>query len=82
MWPLARQPAPRRAFVPRERFRERCDFESEIEHVAYLEKALQPLIERCALFLRNRQAGVQRLKLRLSSPAAATDRGAWWAWPA
>ena len=62
---LARQPAPRRAFVPRERFRERCDFETEIEHVAYLEKALEPLIERCAQFLRKRQAGVQALQLRL-----------------
>jgi protein ImuB len=62
---LARQPAPRRAFVPRERFRERCDFETEIEHVAYLEKALEPLIGRCARFLCERQAGVQRLQLRL-----------------
>jgi protein ImuB len=49
---LARQAAPRRAFVPRERFRERCDFETEIENAAYLEKALEPLIERCARFLR------------------------------
>jgi protein ImuB len=62
---LARQAAPRRAFVPRERFRERCDFETEIETVAYLEKALEPLIERCAQFLRKRQAGVQRLRLKL-----------------
>jgi protein ImuB len=62
---LARQPAPRRAFVRRERFRERCDFETEIEHVAYLEKALEPLIERCAQFLRRRQAGIQALQLRL-----------------
>src|SRR6202040_3659051 len=62
---LARQPAPRRAFVPRERFRERCDFESEIETAAYLEKALEPLIARCAQFLRERQAGVQRLRLKL-----------------
>ena len=62
---LARQPAPRRAFVRRERFRERCDFETEIEHVAYLEKALEPLIERCARFLRQRQAGIQALQLKL-----------------
>jgi len=62
---LARQPAPRRAFVPRERFHERCDFETEIEHVAYLEKALEPLLERCARFLRKRQAGVQTLQLKL-----------------
>jgi protein ImuB len=62
---LARQAAPRRAFVPCERFRERCDFEAEVEHVAYLEKALEPLIERCAHFLRERQAGVQTLQLRL-----------------
>jgi protein ImuB len=62
---LARQPAPRRAFVRRERFRERCDFETEIEHVAYLEKALEPLVERCAQFLRRRQAGIQALRLKL-----------------
>jgi protein ImuB len=62
---LARQPAPRRAFVPHERFRERCDFETEIEHVAYLEQALEPLIGRCARFLRRRQAGIQTLLLRL-----------------
>jgi protein ImuB len=59
------QPAPRRAFLPRERFRARSDFETEVEQVAYLEKALEPLIERCARFLRGRQAGVQRLRLRL-----------------
>jgi len=62
---LARQAAPRRAFVPRERFWERCDFETEIEHAAYLETALDPLIGRCAQFLRERQAGVLALELRL-----------------
>ena len=62
---LARQPAPRRAFIPRERYRERCDFETEIETVVYLQKALEPLILRCAQFLRERQAGVQALELRL-----------------
>ena len=62
---LARRTAPRRAFVPRERFRERCDFETEIEAVAYLQKALEPLVERCAQFLRERQAGVQALELKL-----------------
>jgi len=62
---LARQPAPRRAFVPRERFRERCDFDTEVEHAAYLEKAAEPLIVRCARFLRERQAGVQKLHLKL-----------------
>jgi protein ImuB len=75
---LTRQPAPRRAFVPRERFRERCDFETEIEHVAYLEKALEPLIERCAQFLRKRQAGVQTLQLRLKhreGPATRVQMG-------
>jgi protein ImuB len=62
---LARQAAPRRAFIPRERFRERCDFETEIETVVYLQKALEPVVERCARFLRERQAGVQALELRL-----------------
>jgi len=71
---LARQSAPRRAFVPRERFRERCDFETEIEHVAYLEKALEPLIERCARFLRERQAGVQTLQLRLKHREGSATR--------
>jgi protein ImuB len=75
---LARQPAPRRAFVRRERFRERCDFETEIEHVAYLEKALEPLIERCARFLRQRQAGIQALQLKLKhreGPATRVQLG-------
>jgi len=47
------------------RFHERCDFEAEIETVVYLQKALEPLIERCSQFLRERQAGVQSLELRL-----------------
>ncbi len=75
---LARQAAPRRAFVPRERFRERCDFETEIEHVAYLEKALEPLVERCARFLRRRQAGIQALQLKLThreGPATCVQLG-------
>jgi protein ImuB len=75
---LARQPAPRRAFVRRERFQERCDFETEIEHVAYLEKALEPLIERCARFLRRRQAGIQALRLKLrhrEGPATRVQMG-------
>jgi protein ImuB len=71
---LARQAAPRRAFVPRERFHERCDFEAEIESVAYLGAALEPLIERCARFLRIRQAGVQDLQLRLWHRARPTTR--------
>ncbi|HWJ35470.1 MAG TPA: DNA polymerase Y family protein [Steroidobacteraceae bacterium] len=62
---LARLAAPRRAFVARERFRERCDFETEIETAVYLQKALEPLTERCAQFLRERQAGIQALELRL-----------------
>ncbi len=62
---LGRQAEPRRAFVPRERFRQRRDFETEIDQVAYLEKALEPLIAACAQFLRRRQAGIQRLELRL-----------------
>jgi protein ImuB len=75
---LGRQPAPRRAFVPRERFRARCDFETEIENAAYLEKTLEPLIERCAQFLRQRQAGVQALRLRLlhrAGPATCVHLG-------
>ncbi|HEX3913709.1 MAG TPA: DNA polymerase Y family protein [Steroidobacteraceae bacterium] len=71
---LGKRPAPRRAFVRRERFRERCDFETEIEHVAYLEKALEPLIERCARFLRQRQAGIQALQLKLRHREGAATR--------
>jgi protein ImuB len=71
---LGRQAAPRRAFVPRERFRERCDFETEVEHVAYLEKALEPLIARCAQFLRERQAGIQALRLKLRHRAGPATR--------
>jgi protein ImuB len=75
---LGRQCAPRRAFVPRERFRARCDFETEIETVAYLEIALEPLIARCAQFLRERQAGVQALRLKLrhrAGPATCVHLG-------
>jgi protein ImuB len=75
---LARQPAPRKAFVRPERFQERCDFETEIENVAYLEKALEPLIERCARFLRQRQAGIQALRLKLKhreGPATRVQLG-------
>jgi protein ImuB len=71
---LARQFAPRRAFVPRERFRARCDFEMEIQTVSYLEKALEPLIEHCAQFLRERQAGVQALLLKLHHRAGPATR--------
>jgi len=71
---LARQFAPRRAFVPRERFRTQCDFETEIENAAYLEKALEPLIARCAEFLRERQAGVQALRLKLKHRAGPATR--------
>ena len=71
---LARQFAPRRAFVPRARFRARCDFETEIENVAYLEKALEPLIARCAQFLRERQAGVQAMRLKLRYRAGPATR--------
>lgn len=75
---LARQPAPRRAFVARQWFRERCDFESEIETAAYLQKALEPLLERCAQFLRERQAGIQTLRLKLrhrEGPATRVQAG-------
>jgi protein ImuB len=75
---LGRQAAPRRAFVPRQRFRARCDFETEIENAAYLEKALEPLVARCAQFLREHQAGVQTLRLKLrhrAEPATCVHLG-------
>jgi protein ImuB len=75
---LGRQSAPRRVFVPRERFRARCDLETEIENAAHLEKALEPMIERCAQFLRERQAGVQALRLKLrhrAGPATCVHLG-------
>ncbi len=71
---LGRQAAPRRVFVRRERFRERCDFEAQIDTVAYLLKALEPLVARCARFLRERQAGVQALELRLRHRARPGTR--------
>jgi protein ImuB len=46
----------------------------EVETVAYLQKALEPLTGRCARFLRERQAGVQTLELRLSHRAHALTR--------
>ncbi|HUX73211.1 MAG TPA: DNA polymerase Y family protein [Steroidobacteraceae bacterium] len=71
---LAKAPAPRRAFVPRERFRERCDFETEIDAAAALEQALAAPLERCARFLRERRAGVQALALTLRHRAAPPTR--------
>ena len=71
---LGRQGAPRRIFLARERFRERCDFETEIEHVAYLKQALEPVLQRCADFLRTRQAGIQGVELRLLHRSAPTTR--------
>ena len=71
---LGKQPAPRRAFVVRERFRERSDLEMEIEQVALLEQAAAPLILRCAQFLRTRQSGVQSFELRLRHRSAPTAR--------
>jgi protein ImuB len=71
---LGRSSAPRRIFVPRERFRERRDFETEIEHAAYLEQALEPVLERCAGFLRTRQAGIQGMELRLQHRTAPVTR--------
>lgn len=71
---LARQPAPRRAFVARERFRERCDFEAAIENVSYLESALQPLMLRCVQFLKQRQVGIQTFELRLRHRVGPVSR--------
>lgn len=71
---LAHQAAPRRAFVPRGRFRARCDFDVEVETAAYVGKALEPLLERCARFLCERQAGVQTLELALEHRAHPVTR--------
>ncbi len=71
---LGRAPSPRRAFVACERLRERCDFEIEIVEVGALERALEPLIERCVSHLRARQAGVQALELRLRHRALPSTR--------
>src|ERR1700721_2168916 len=53
---LARQAAPRRAFVPRERFRERSDFEMEVEDAPYFEKGLRALNGPLPRFSPERQA--------------------------
>ncbi len=71
---LARQPAPRRAFVARERFRERFDFETAIESMNFLESALHPLMIRCAQFLMQRQVGIQTFELQLRHPVGPVSR--------
>lgn len=71
---LARQAAPRRSFVPRERFRERLDLETEIESLDGLCRVCLPLVDRCAQFLRARRMGVQSLELRLRHRARADTR--------
>lgn len=71
---LAKHAAPRRAFIVRERFYERCDFETEIDAVAYLNKAFEALLDRCAQYLRRRQAGVQYLEVRLRHRVIPTTR--------
>jgi len=64
---LARKPPPAARSCRETRFRERCDFETEIATVVYLQKALEPLVERCARFLRERQAGVQTVQTQAAA---------------
>ncbi len=68
---LGRQRAPRKAFVPRERFRERCDFETEVEHAAYLEKALEPVIGALRAVLARAPGGRADIAARAQTSRAA-----------
>ncbi|MET0984908.1 MAG: DNA polymerase Y family protein [Steroidobacteraceae bacterium] len=62
---LGRAAQPQRAFIARERFCVRRDFELDIEGHEPLLLQLEPLFQSLESFLRPRQSGVQSLELRL-----------------
>jgi protein ImuB len=62
---LGRAAQPQRAFIARERFSLRQDFETELEGHEALLLHLQPLFNGLENFLHPRQSGVQSLELRL-----------------
>ena len=62
---VGRQCEPRRAFLPRERFRVRHELSFELVHHEALLRQLAPLLEALENFLRARQSGIDVLVLRL-----------------
>lgn len=62
---LGRAAQPQRAFIARERFCARRDFELDIEGHEALLLQLEPLFQSLESFLRPHQSGVQSLELRL-----------------
>jgi protein ImuB len=69
LWQLDRltgaRPDPRTPLAQPERFRERIDPDYETRDCERLQGALQPVLERLELFLRERQRGITALALRL-----------------
>ena len=68
-------PEPRRAHVPRERFRTRCDPAFEADTAAVVLREAEPLLVEFEEFLRSRQCGVDLLMLRLSHRARDAQHG-------
>lgn len=62
---LGRAPQPTRTHVPRERFSQRREFETEIEDHERLKRQVQPLLTELATFLRARDATIQAFELAL-----------------
>ena len=62
---VGRRPEPRQVFVPRERFRARCEPSFEIADQATILRYLEPLLADLERFLRSRQCAVSSLQCRL-----------------
>ncbi len=71
---LGRAADPRAAFVPRERFAARRDFEPELSDTARIELAVAPLLEELCAFLRLRGRGVDAVELALLHREAPATR--------
>lgn len=71
---VGREREPRRAFVPRQRFRARCDPAYELSNHEVMLRYCQPLLADLEQFLRARQSAVTALRCRLRHrpPLAAT----------
>ena len=71
---VGREREPRRAFVPRQRFRARCDPAYELSNHEVMLRYCQPLLADLEQFLRSRQSAITALRCRLRHrpPLAAT----------